>query len=251
MWSLPDLDRLNNEAARNKQGLTVQVRQPENYPCEVCANPATAGELYYDIFSNDPKGVIFLCDDHKNSPQQGFFVCEICERLMIENYTCERYEKDGMCLPCAAKLFFNSKDNWIDPQEVKEIIYEQGAPQFEDGRLNVFAAQHVLGVRQPVPKGIQFVANAEFDGFDGPQISGFDFETKLRSLDRPFALVLDAGWQFAVSIGIYQHLLTDGERIAQTFAAAAAELIKHGSTEKDCLRNVGRAHGEGRNGTLP
>lgn len=170
---------------------------------------------------------------------------------MIENYTWERYEKDGMCLPCAAKLFFNSKDNWIDPKEVKEIIYEQEAPQFEEGRLNVFAAQHVLGVRQPIPKGIQFIANAEFDGFDGHQISGFDFETKLRSLDRPFALVLDAGWQFAVSIGIYQRLLTDGERMAQTFAAAAAERTKRRNRKQDRLRNVGRANEDARNGTLP
>jgi hypothetical protein len=251
MWSLPDLDRLNNEAARNKQALTVQLRQPKNYPCDGCAIPATAGELYYDIFSDDPKGAIFLCDDHKNSPKEGFFVCEVCERLLIENYTWERYEKDGMCLSCAAKLFFDRKDNWIDPKEVKEIIYEQGAPQFEDGRLNVFAAPHVLGVRQPVPKGIQFIANAEFDGFDGHQISGFDFETKLRSLDRPFALVLDAGWQFAVSIGIYQRLLTDGERMAQTFAAAAAERIRHRDREQDRLRNVGRADGKAPNGTLP
>lgn len=40
------------------------------------------------------------------------------------------------------------------------------------GVLNVARCRHVLGVRQPLPKGIKFLDNAEFDSFDGHQISG-------------------------------------------------------------------------------
>lgn len=250
MFSLPDLNRLNAEAARNKHDLVAQVGPPENHTCEVCALPAIAGGLYYDIFSDDPKGAIFLCEDHKESINEGLFVCDACNRRMIENYTWERYEKDGLCLRCAAKLHFENEDNWINPKDVREILYEQGSPLFETGQLNVFAAQHVLGVKQPVPKGIKFVANAEFDSFDGHQISGFDFESKLRSLDRPFALVLDAGWQFAVSVGIYQRALTDAEKMAKTFAAAAAERTEHRKGQRDAMLNVGPVNGGARDGKL-
>ena len=60
-----------------------------------------------------------------------------------------------------------------------------------------------VGVRQPLPDGIKFLDNAEFDTFDGHQISGRRLHDIIRELDRPFCPVLDAAYQFAVSIGLY------------------------------------------------
>jgi len=55
---------------------------------------ATTAHLYYDICSDDPKGLVGRCqehdDDFRNIPE-GYFYCEGCNRLMVENYTWELY----------------------------------------------------------------------------------------------------------------------------------------------------------------
>jgi len=71
------------------------------------------------------------------------------------------------------------------------------------GVLNVARCTHVLSVDQPLPAGIKFVDNAEFDSCDGHQISSRPLLDIIRELDTPFCPVLDAAYQFAVSIGIY------------------------------------------------
>jgi hypothetical protein len=216
MWSLPDIKSLNTRAAAAASKLkrvAISKRKPN---CEHwnCNSRATRSYLVYDIFSDDPKAVLHLCERHdgySGDPMEGYFTCAHCARVMIENYTWERYrvELDGetICLKCAAEAHFSDPKNWIEPQEVKSVILEPGgAPLFDakSGVLNLARCQHVLGVEQPLPAGIKFVENAEFDSCDGHQISGRRLLDVISDLDgQPFVLVLDAAYQFAVSIGIY------------------------------------------------
>jgi len=71
------------------------------------------------------------------------------------------------------------------------------------GVLNIARCEHVLGVNQPLPECIKFAENFEFDSLDGHQISGGNVLETIRSLGEPFCPVLDAAYQFAVSIGLY------------------------------------------------
>ena len=55
-----------------------------------CQSRATRSHLVYDIFSDDPKGVLHLCETHdgySGDPVEGYFTCEDCERVIAENYT--------------------------------------------------------------------------------------------------------------------------------------------------------------------
>jgi len=136
---------------------------------------------------------------------------------MVDHYAWERYQvvigDTVLCLKCAAKQYFSDPKNWIDPKLVKSVVVEPydprkngtNTPLFSPrtGVLNVARSPHVLGVKQPLPRGIAFVENAEFDRMEGHQISGRSLLGVIRELNQPFAPVLDAGWQFAVSIGIY------------------------------------------------
>jgi hypothetical protein len=75
----------------------------------------------------------------------------------------------------------------------------------------------VLGVKQPLPAGVVFHDNAEFDSSSGHQISGENLLEVIKRLDQPFCLVLDGAYQFAVSIGIYVRAsakFAEGERAA-------------------------------------
>jgi hypothetical protein len=214
MWSLPDLERLNARAKENVPTLKREARRKEKPECEVygCENRAVESVEYFDIFSNDPKGLLHVCEYHCAEDQGELFTCARCERLMVDHYTWERYgvELNGefCCLVCAAKDYFSAPGNWINPRAVNSVVLEhgdRGLPPFdsETGVLNLASCPHVLGVKQPLPAGIKFFDNAEFDSLDGHQISGEKLLDVIHRLDQPFVPVLDAAYQFAVSIGIY------------------------------------------------
>jgi hypothetical protein len=214
MWSLPDIKSLNARAASGAKSLKRQARSKRKRKCEYwkCETPAVRSYLTYDIFSDDPKGVLHLCDGHdgySGDPDEGYFTCEDCQRVLVDHYTWERYQIDydgaSLCLKCAAERYFDDEDHWLNPQEVNVVAMEPGAPLFAraTGTLNLAAFRHVLGVSQPLPKGIKFLANAEFDSGDGHQISGHNLLEIIQVLNEPFCPVLDAAYQFAVSIGIY------------------------------------------------
>jgi hypothetical protein len=81
--------------------------------------------------------------------------------------------------------------------------------------LNIARRRHVLGVNQPLPAGIKFHDNAEFDSCDGHQISGDDLLDVIKELgSEPFCPVLDAAYQFSVSIGIYLRIGAETQREA-------------------------------------
>jgi hypothetical protein len=215
MWSLPDISRLNASAAANANQLKREVKRKRKPKCEHhdCNCRADASFLVYDIFSDDPKGILNLCEDHigySGDPAEGYFTCSHCQRVMVENYTWEYYrvesEGETVCLKCAAEAHFSDAENWIDPREVTAVVLDpDGGPLFdsESGVLNVARCPHVLGVKQPLPSGIEFSENAEFDSMDGHQISGRQLLDVIQDLDEPFVPVLDAAYQFAVSIGLY------------------------------------------------
>jgi len=213
MWALPDIHRLNQTAERESKKLERAVRtgrlDRKKLTCE-WQDDSCSGELrhylWYDIFSDNPKGVLTLCEHHDGyygHPTEGYFECEGCNRVFIENYTWEKYntfvDDVELCLPCAAEHYISDDDNWIDLSEPATIA----AVDFD----RVRQAKHVIGVEMPVPKSIRFFDNAEFDSLDGHQISGNDVRDILTSArdqgHRRALLVLDAAYQFAVSVGVY------------------------------------------------
>jgi hypothetical protein len=212
MWSLPDINRLNAEAASNTNRIRREAARERKPQCEIhgCTERASESTLWFDVFSEDPKGVIHTCSDHSWEDDPDLFRCENCERVMVDHYTYERYSVelhgDVLCLQCAAKRYFGLEQNWIEPHAVRQVRLERrDGPLFdrETGVLNIARCRHVLAVRQPLPSGIAFFDNAEFDCCIGHQISGDNLLSIIQRLDQPFCPVLDATYQFAVSIGIY------------------------------------------------
>jgi hypothetical protein len=213
MWSLPDINALN---ARAKSCATAYDRESNppkkhKHACDHCGKRAVHHRKYYDIFSDDAKGVLHLCDQHEDY-QEGYFTCDCCGRFMVENHTWEYYRvSDGNggveCLTCAAKNYFADPASAIDPKLVRAVVLEpDSVPQLlfnpKTGVLNLAKVRHVLGVKQPAPKGIEFVENFENANEQGT----FDNAAILACIkdqDRPVYVVLDAAYQFSVSIGIY------------------------------------------------
>jgi hypothetical protein len=162
------------------------------------------GEPWFDIFSCDPKGVIFRCEVHEAEHDDDYFRCEDCGRLMIDHITWERYvheTPDGpICLNCYAARVIADPKAWI--ALTKKAI---DALTFDDVRK----APHIIAVSGPT-HGLQFHGNTEFDNMDGHCISGGGLDEIKETLNkarkegkRKALLVLDAAYQFAVSIGVY------------------------------------------------
>jgi hypothetical protein len=219
MWSLPDIKRMNAEASSQKSKLQKAVRtgklDGKPLQCEWADHDSPSqceGELrhylWHDIFGPDPKGILTLCEHHDGyygSPSEGYFTCGDCGEVFAENYTWELYyhvgDGDIYCLPCYAAQVIADEERWIPltDEAIKRISFN-----------DVRKAPHCIGVEMPVPKEIKFVNNVEFDSMDGHCISGGGVEElkdTLRDLQTqgvPRALlILDAAYQFAVSIGVY------------------------------------------------
>jgi hypothetical protein len=224
MWSLPDINRLNASAAAKAHQLRRVAARKRKPQCGIygCNHRAIDSTLWFDIFSDDPKGVIHTCPEHSFEDDPDLFRCENCDRAIVDHYTWERYRVelngDTLCLSCAAKRYFDESRNWIDPRKVSAVVFRQQEMEFNavDGQLDIARCRHVLGVKQPLPAGVVLQDNAEFDGQNGHQISGENLLDVIRGLDRPFCPVLDAAYQFAVSIGIY---LRGGEQQQRKEAA--------------------------------
>lgn len=213
MWSLPDIKRMNADAKSaqkkyekilrtGKDGRTKVKCESEDEQCsgEVRLTP------WYDIFSDDIKGINSACeyhDDRQGTPE-GFFYCDGCNRTMVENYTWELYyvfyEDMKLCLPCFAHEVLRDEERWIPltDERINALTFN-----------NVRKAPHCIGVSMPIPKEIRFVNNVEFDS-NGYSISGGGVEglkETLRTLkaegETKAILIMDAGYQFAVSIGVY------------------------------------------------
>lgn len=212
MWSLPDIKKLNEEACQNAPKLIEYVRdgRDENGKephCSFCDKKATDVNLWYDVFSDDPKGIVATCEEHSDYIHEEYFYCDICGRLMVNNYTWELYyiNTDGgrVCLNCAFDEYVKNLSNWWVMPDVS----------FEDLK----SLPHLIPVEgKHWESRLKFVGNVEFDSMSGAKISGFsstsvdDGVGDLRELMKKAIkehgkclLILDGTYQFAVSIGVY------------------------------------------------
>ncbi len=208
MWSLPDINRLNEEASAraktNSKKTTKQLLRGKK--CEWCEErKATIVYEYYDIFSDDPKGYIFLCEGHdgySGSPMEGYFTCSDCERVHVQNYTWENYlhvteEGEELCLNCYFDREIAKEERWISaPDQITDDL--------------IAKAPHIIPVEgKHWGKHLAFIGNVEFDSTTGARLYGTreDGIVELRELVKkagvPCILILDAAYQFAVSIGVY------------------------------------------------
>jgi len=214
MWSLPDIAVMNSRAAAKKPLIEKAVGtgiDPETGKQATCeredqnCSGTVRGEPWFDIFSDDPKGVVFLCENHGGDYNRDeYFRCEDCGRLMIDHITWERYVHDTddgpICLNCyAARVIANPKE-WV-PLTNKAI----DALTFDDVRK----AKHIIAVSGPT-HGLQFHGNVEFDNTDGHCIGGGGVDELKRFLrkarkegKRRALIVMDAAYQFSVSLAIY------------------------------------------------
>lgn len=217
MWALPDIDRINKQAesrifAAKADAINKGLRRNET--CDACEQTAIKAELWYDIFSDDPKGINLSCEDHSDGGvEEGFFLCDGCNRIMILNYTWELYrvtQKDGseLCLPCAAKQYVADDTNWIDLQGAFAVDFH-----------TVRKAPHVIGVKMPVPKEVKLFEDVEMDGATGGRLTSTmsaeqtpdgavtEIKDHLQSLKefgvKRAILIMDAAYQFSVSVGVY------------------------------------------------
>jgi len=213
MWSLPDIKRMNEdakafEATLKRIVVTGKDNAGKKLRCEhhsrSCEGAVRAIE-YYDIFSDTPKGYIPLCEKHNGyygTPDEGYFTCDACGRVFIENYTWEAYFRVGegeiLCLNCYREQELAKPENWIEltAENIAKVDFEQ-----------IRKAKHLLASGQAVPNGLKFIDNAEFDSMSGQQISGPTIKEILTAARdagyKRAILILDAAYQFAVSIGVY------------------------------------------------
>ena len=217
MWSLPDIRRLNEEAVKNASKLNKALKtgflEGIRIKCDWCDKTADVIYPWYDVFSDVPKGIIGLCDEHDyyyGDPSEGFFICDDCERVFITNYTWELYytdTEDGeqICLNCAFDRYIKEEKNWIN--SLKEVNWER-----------VRRSHHIIPVAgKHWEDFLIFVGNVEFDSLTGEKITGFSStSTKEDGLEdlwelvkkalknhKKCILIMDAAYQFAVSIGVY------------------------------------------------
>ncbi len=226
MWSLPDIAALNADAVKNA-GRYLRAEQTgrlgrKRVECDHCGKPATVVVPWYDPFSDDPKGVIGTCKEHEDAfgfPGDGFFTCDDCGRVHAENYTWELYVKhtddgDTLCIPCWQKRIlrpFNAdEDHWIP-------LTDAAIDRLDFKRVQ--QAPHILVVGMDPPKSLRFIGNVEFDSMTGGALRGFSsadstpdrglveiqgllYKAKAGGAERAI-LILDAAYQFAVSVGVY------------------------------------------------
>jgi len=213
MWSLPDIAVRNSRAAAAKPGIHKAIESrvdPETGKQAVCERESAdcGGEVHgtpwFDIFSDDPKGVTFLCANHAGEHDEDFIDCADCERLMIDHITWERYVHDTpdgpICLNCYAKRVMDDPKAWVPLTKARIDMVDFSLLR---------KAPHIIAVSGPT-HGLQFHGNTEFDNMDGHCISGGGLDEIKATLHkarkegkRKALLVLDAAYQFAVSIGVY------------------------------------------------
>jgi len=224
MWALPDIHRLNKEAAEKAtstidRAVNLIGEDGEAAVCDFCKEEATFGDAYFDIFSEDPKGTVFLydrCRENYSDVPEGYFYCGQCERLMIENYTWELYtHSDGCdiyCLNCWRESYLQEESHWIDlaePGRIEEVDFDELA-----------RSPHLLAVGQKCPDSLEHIGDSVcVDNSTGGRVLGSMYAEpspdgavrEIRSLlqqarkegHKKAILILDAGWQFAVDIGVY------------------------------------------------
>ena len=219
MWSLPSIASLNERAVNEHKKRKGRAPGLRGKTCEYCDQKAEYRFAYHDLFGDAaireiPKGYLFLCEGHydRGTHYENFFECDSCGKLHVLNYTWEIYrsiDNDGntLCLPCAFKAYIEDPENWITkvPKKI-DLAYLKHIP-------------HAIAVESTYwEEDLIFIGNAEFDSSTGEQISGDSLTSIIeKALGHASArdligglaqaprciVLLDAGWQFAVSFGVY------------------------------------------------
>jgi rhamnose utilization protein RhaD (predicted bifunctional aldolase and dehydrogenase) len=156
--------------------------------------------------------VVGLCEQHEQdhgSTPEGYFTCETDGRLYIENYTWERYESGGDCLNCVRARVLADHSEWIGTGKASREALDLAT---------IREAKHLLAVGQDTPDNLILLGNAEFDSMDGSGLYGSDGIGEIRTLLAKAArrkraraiLILDAAYQFAVSVGVYIEVSKNG-----------------------------------------
>lgn len=220
MWSLPDIIKLNEEAVKQADHLKycaenlIDPETEEKATCKYFEDNNCEGELtpvlWKDIFSDDYKGLFFLCERHYGYygyPNEEYFYCSDCGEVYITNYTWENYytiTKDGkqLCLNCTLNREIGNPENWVTSPN--QITWEK-----------IRTAKHLIAVEgKHWEKYLKFLGNVEFDSWTGEKLYSTR-EEGIRELQEiakkgiekygKVILILDSAYQFAVSIGIYAY----------------------------------------------
>lgn len=214
MWSLPNIQALNDNAVKeyraSKNKTAKQTLRGQG--CMYCEAKATIYYDYYDCFGDIPKGKIFLCDEHDNDfgySAEGYFHCDGCNKVFIENYTWELYvvntDDGSICINCAFDREIENMENWITSPE--QINFDM-----------VSRAKHIIPVGSTRHENIlKEHGGVTLDNMSGAKVTGFGSTSTrddgLQELRESAAtaikkhgsciLILDGAYQFAVSIGVY------------------------------------------------
>lgn len=234
MWSLPDIKRLNEEAASKARQAEIKklMTGRKKMNCDFCDEVATSRQIWFDIFSDDAKGVLGMCEkceDEQGYCPEGYFWCDDCQRLFINNYTWENYyhvSDDGemVCLNCYAKRYVGDPENWISLESVTQEDEGGNESEYVPGIEELTFEQvqkspHIIAVGGPIPAGLKFFMGVTLDSFSGGRVTGFsssesspeggvgELQDSLRSAKaagyQEAMLILDGAYQFCVSIGVY------------------------------------------------
>ena len=232
MWSLPDIQRLNRERLETAKKLEYAVRtgvlDGKTLRCECgkndknCRGPLEHN-LWYDIYSDSPRGIITQCEFHRTrfGRPENFFCCHNCERWVTKCYTYHLpFEIDKgwpICMQCAAKRYVENEENWIAlrDEDICAVTFSV-----------IQCARHVLDVCMPSPdapspvaRKIQLFDRVPLDSETFGLISGFGFpdptpdsavemirnileEARDAGYDRAL-LVIDGVFQCAFTVGVY------------------------------------------------
>lgn len=216
MWSLPDLDAINESALTNEQQKREALAGEHN--CEWCGKAATHVELYHHPFCEHPVGIVALCDECYDHLEEGYFWCARCGNLHIRNYTWELYVHtteygEEVCINCHRETYLGYENHWLNTADALEL------PADELYKL-VKAAPHLFAVGQdPAEHGLEKVGEVLLDSFSGTEVCGFSSsadspssaiasfqqavaEAKEKGAER-FVFILDGAYQFCVNIGVY------------------------------------------------
>jgi hypothetical protein len=214
MWSLPDIAVMNSRAAAKKPSLLKAVGtgiDPETGKQATCeredqnCSGNVRGEPWFDIFSDDPKGVVFLCENHGGDYNRDeYFRCEDCERLMLDHITWERYvhdTEDGpICLNCYAKRVMDDPKSWVPLTKARIDMVDFSLLR---------KAPHIIAVSGPT-HGLVHYGSATFDSMSGNCISGGGLDEIKGALHnarkegkRKALIVLCAAYQFCVELGVF------------------------------------------------
>lgn len=230
MWALPNIAALNRDAAspEGQARIAAELSGEIDMECELCGKEPVVRKPYFDVFSTMPKGVVALCEKHEDN-DEGYFECDGCDRLFILNYTWEMYRVfdpatgETHCINCAREKYLADDANWYDAK-LRVINFDV-----------IRKAPHLFAVGQtPEEYGLKLVGNVEFDAYTGERLYGTqeqgvaevtDLINKAVKDHGRCVLILDAAYQFAISLGVYVELAPDRDKASDAAMDAYEEVL--------------------------